>query len=283
MATNKNITMKQYNGLDYDTLYPKTTPEQVGAVSYEAQTLTDGQKTQARGNIGAGSASELARKPDALLAYTILHVAKTGSDTTGDGREAKPFLTIQKALSSLPRLLLNRVIIRVHEGTYDESVNVASFTGTENLVIQGAAGETVKVRSIRAAYINVGGNLSIENMELTGFVEGIKSSLYIVACTRCVVSHVTCTTAVAAGTTGYGAVRFETTQCVWVDHLTVSNKPIALDVCAATVYLNDTVTGENNTVGIRSGSGYGQHGGFVQKGGASIAGEEQKGYGGQIW
>ena len=53
MATNKNITMKQYNGLDYDTLYPKTTPEQVGAVSYEAQTLTDGQKTQARGNINA--------------------------------------------------------------------------------------------------------------------------------------------------------------------------------------------------------------------------------------
>ena len=34
-------------------MYPKTTPEQVGAVSYEAQTLTDGQKNQARGNIGA--------------------------------------------------------------------------------------------------------------------------------------------------------------------------------------------------------------------------------------
>ena len=53
MATNKNITMKQYNGLDYDTLYPQTTPEQVGAVSYEAQTLTDAQKTQARNNISA--------------------------------------------------------------------------------------------------------------------------------------------------------------------------------------------------------------------------------------
>lgn len=33
MATNKNITMKQYNGLDYDTLYPKTTPEQAGAAT----------------------------------------------------------------------------------------------------------------------------------------------------------------------------------------------------------------------------------------------------------
>lgn len=29
MSTNKNITMKQYNGIDYDTLYPKTTASQV--------------------------------------------------------------------------------------------------------------------------------------------------------------------------------------------------------------------------------------------------------------
>lgn len=44
MATNKNITMKQYNGTDYDTLYPKTTAEQViGAVTtvtYIATTST---------------------------------------------------------------------------------------------------------------------------------------------------------------------------------------------------------------------------------------------------
>lgn len=29
MSTNKNITMHQYNGVDYDTLYPKTTASQV--------------------------------------------------------------------------------------------------------------------------------------------------------------------------------------------------------------------------------------------------------------
>lgn len=37
MATNKNITMKQYNGTDYDTLYPKTL---VGQVVGAAQTVT---------------------------------------------------------------------------------------------------------------------------------------------------------------------------------------------------------------------------------------------------
>lgn len=32
MATNKNITMKQYNGVDYDTLYPKTIATQIDDV-----------------------------------------------------------------------------------------------------------------------------------------------------------------------------------------------------------------------------------------------------------
>ena len=68
-----------------------------------------------------------------------------------------------------------------------------------------------------------------------------------------------------------------------IDNCTISNKNIALDVLASTVYLNNTDTGTNNTVGIRCGSGWGTAGGYVQKGGANIAGEEQKGYGGQIW
>ena len=73
MATNKNITMKQYNGLDYDTLYPKTTPEQVGAVSYEAQTLTDAQKTRARGNISAMQGIESTDHPGC---YYVLNDSK---------------------------------------------------------------------------------------------------------------------------------------------------------------------------------------------------------------
>lgn len=48
MATTKNITMKQFNGTDYDTLYPKTkveqvenlTPSSIGAVSKSGDTMT---------------------------------------------------------------------------------------------------------------------------------------------------------------------------------------------------------------------------------------------------
>ena len=35
MVVNKNITMKQYNGTDYDTLYPATTIKQVQGLSDE--------------------------------------------------------------------------------------------------------------------------------------------------------------------------------------------------------------------------------------------------------
>ena len=48
MATTKNIIMKQFNGTDYDTLYPKTdvkqvknlTPSSIGAVAKSGDTMT---------------------------------------------------------------------------------------------------------------------------------------------------------------------------------------------------------------------------------------------------
>ena len=48
MATTKNITMKKFNGTDYDTLYPKTnveqvenlTPSSIGAVAKSGDTMT---------------------------------------------------------------------------------------------------------------------------------------------------------------------------------------------------------------------------------------------------
>ena len=45
MATNKNITMKQFNGTDYDTLYPKTKVEQVEGAYTQQQILADSTKT----------------------------------------------------------------------------------------------------------------------------------------------------------------------------------------------------------------------------------------------
>ena len=40
MATEKNITMKQFNGMDYDTLYPKTIASQIPDVYSKTEVLT---------------------------------------------------------------------------------------------------------------------------------------------------------------------------------------------------------------------------------------------------
>ena len=45
MATAKNITMKQYNGTDYDTLYPKTIASQVDGVYSKDEVLSNSTKT----------------------------------------------------------------------------------------------------------------------------------------------------------------------------------------------------------------------------------------------
>ena len=39
MATEKNITMKQFNGTDYDTLYPKTIASQIPDVYSKTDTI----------------------------------------------------------------------------------------------------------------------------------------------------------------------------------------------------------------------------------------------------
>ena len=46
MATEKNITMKQFNGTDYDTLYPKTIASQIPDVYSKTDTITAETLTQ---------------------------------------------------------------------------------------------------------------------------------------------------------------------------------------------------------------------------------------------
>ena len=252
-----------------------------GSVRYDAaQSLTDAQKQQARENIAAGSAADLAKKPDALLTYTTLHVAKTGNDTTGDGSESKPYLTIQKALNSLPSLLVDRVIVQVHVGNYNENVVITNFTGRE-IHVAGDSNESVTINTLRALNNNIG-YLRIENLAITGNSgDGYNWSLQVEGIQPVYLQNIICTN--ETPNSHVGAFYFTKTSMVFMNNCTISNKNIALDVDGSVIYLNNTVTGTNNTVGIRCGSGWGNAGGYVQKGGANIAGEEQKGYGGQIW
>lgn len=58
MATDKNITMKQFNGTDYDTLYPKTIASQIPDVyskSYIDSILKDKVRIQTGSYVGTGT------------------------------------------------------------------------------------------------------------------------------------------------------------------------------------------------------------------------------------
>lgn len=57
----------------------------------------------------------------------VIYVSKDGNDTTGDGTERKPFLTVQAAVNSLPLLSTTRFNIRIGSGAYLEDVTVRGF------------------------------------------------------------------------------------------------------------------------------------------------------------
>ena len=225
----------------------------------------------------------VAKKPDAVGEYTTLHVAKTGSDVTGDGSAAKPYLTIQKAIDSLPKLLMAAAVIQVSAGYYAEKVKLWGFVGCE-IDLMAESGAAVSVDSIETGgcvnrAVEVNGFTLVGAVSDTATYPGCSVFAADALCLR--LYNLTCTGAEA--TQNVGALYLCDCPKVTLRSCTISNKKIALDVLGSTVYLNQTVAGTGNTVGIRCGSAWGSKGGYVQKGGASIAGEEQKGYGGQIW
>lgn len=74
MATNKNITMKRFNGAGYDTLYPKTIVEQVIGAYTKQQILTSA--TASLYGLGASAV------PDDVLA-TARSLISTAQSTAG--------------------------------------------------------------------------------------------------------------------------------------------------------------------------------------------------------
>ena len=75
MATTKNITMKQFNGTDYDTLYPKTVAAQINDVESKDDCLTNSTKTA----YGLGSSAV----PNSIfaIARTLIQNAQNTADS----------------------------------------------------------------------------------------------------------------------------------------------------------------------------------------------------------
>ncbi len=87
------------------------------------------------------------QKAYTLIGAATVYVSKTGSDVVGDGSEAAPFASVQKAIDSLPKCLGGfHAQIDIGAGTYEERVTIDGFYGGRLTV--GVTGRTVTLRGI---------------------------------------------------------------------------------------------------------------------------------------
>lgn len=80
-----------------------------------------------------------------------IYVSPAGNDTSGDGSEARPYKTIQKAVNSAPKNIgAYTMSIRISAGIYNEDISVTAFYGQGKFYITGqvSSPETVRINGI---------------------------------------------------------------------------------------------------------------------------------------
>lgn len=189
-----------------------------------------------------GNIAELLARQQAnggLNISTTVWVSKAGSDTAGNGTSSQPFLTINKAVSFLPKNLNGQVcIINIAAGNYAEDVAIHDFYGGA-VLINGISGAAVTVRGLHVENCSV----LISDISLTvgatGIFVGAKGMLYSAN------SRITVTGAATAITLRYGAVMEITPQ------LTVNNATnVAILAQYGSTASVGTVTGTGNNIAV---------------------------------
>lgn len=200
------------------------------------------------------SLEKLGAAPAPLSKHKTLYVATTGSDTTGDGTEANPYKTIQKAVNTLPKDLgTYRTTIHVAAGTYPDEVRIQGFSGgysnSPGVKIEGESKDAVLIEggimvSACSAYID------LTNLHVTGNNSGANITALEnrrVRVSSCILDGTSASLGIwSSGTNHFG-----------ISSVTISDKTkYAVWVSAGTleaIYLN----GENNAVGVIAGNSNG--------------------------
>lgn len=231
------------------------------AVLYTAQTLTDAQKAQARGNINAAQ-SDLNRS-------ITLYVSPNGNDDTGDGSQSKPFRQIQRAVDSLPKNIgASEIKVSVAAGEYGGfSINGFYGSGLSNHYSISIVGES-RESTIITGGINVSSCMCYVTIQ-SCTVKGENSGCNIVALH---VSGIYMSDVALVGTTAVFGVWFDACLCAKIYYSEVSNKSKAGILADGTMLYCARVSGTNNAVGIQSGSNNSGSAGVVVGSGCTIDG-----------
>ena len=108
--------------------------------------------------------------PTLITTGTVKYVAKTGSDTTGDGTSGNPYLTITKAASVISGGAGG--VIYVKAGTYSEAVTLPAGTNTNYLRLRRYPGDAVTMSgggSLANAVTLSGGYVEVHGITFTGY------------------------------------------------------------------------------------------------------------------
>ncbi|WP_312448477.1 hypothetical protein [Lacrimispora sp.] len=169
-----------------------------------------------------------------LEADVTYYVATTGSDTTGDGTNAKPYKTIQKAINTLPKALgAHTASIYVAGGTYDEDVYISGFySGTGRIMVYLSGNVVIHGLIVSGSHVIINSSDSVlHNLTARYLLVQDTATLNIWAQTNLT-------------TTGYV-----------IDQLTTAAKASIVATRNSTLYLSGvtTVTGNSDT-GVFAGN-----------------------------
>ncbi|WMJ83413.1 hypothetical protein ACS3UN_10090 [Oscillospiraceae bacterium LTW-04] len=138
------------------------TTRKVNGKALSADVTLTAPDVDARPNDWLPTTGEIGAAPDFMRSSRTIYVATTGSDITGDGTSANPYATISKAVSMLTP---------VSAGNYNTTINIATGTYTENILIANISnvvtlspsGSTTinGTLTISGAQIVLGNNLTI--------------------------------------------------------------------------------------------------------------------------
>ena len=187
-----------------------------------------------------------------LTANKTVYVATTGSDTTGDGTSGKPYKTIAKGLSVIPKNLNGfDATLFIAGGTYAENVVVKGFHGgLLTIALQGK----VTINSFTASS-NQFVFITTASVSYTLTITNTTSTAFIVAYAANVRFHSEIVLVVNSATT------LSAIQCLSFSQLsidgtaTVNNAGRAISMKANSKAFINSLTGSGNLTGI-----YGEEG-----------------------
>lgn len=232
------------------TVDPSNTVSQSEMESYVQQQM--GEYVKKTGDTMTG---ELYINNDIVLAglkdNVTLYVSTTGNDSTGDGTSGKPFLTIAKALSVLPKNLNGKTAtITVAAGTYNEArVDVTSFSGGE-LVITGTS-SSAKPSITNGIYVNkCNAAVTLRWLTLTSSSAGSQGAAFV----NCQQANIDTCAVTSATTQQNHGILIDSLSTAYIVGTHVTNCNYAVLSRAARVFIQ-SISGGGNRIGFYSTNG----------------------------